>query len=463
MASSVVDWRGMPKREKHYVCTSCGHIEAKWLGQCPSCGEWNTLEERGVPRGGSSHKTSARGGSGSRPLHEIDPEYRSRISTGLAELDRALGGGLLPGTSILVGGEPGIGKSTLLLQACGRIAGSSCLYVSAEESAAQIRRRADRVGVTSEGIRVLAATRIEEIIAELDRLTPRFVAIDSIQTIVTEQVGQIPGTPNQIKYVAHELADWARRNDSAVVLVAHVTKEGQIAGPKVVEHLVDAVLMFEQSDGELRFLRAVKNRFGAIEELGIFVMGANGLEELRDPARAFVSGNRSTQPAGVIAAPCYEGSRVLVVEIQALTVPAKGGVSRAFSDRIDNRRVNRVAAVLEKHLGIPLADQDVYINVAGGIRVQDVATDLALALALYSARSGEPVPAGLVATGELSLAGEVRPVSHRDQRLRAATDLGFTQVVGPPSQDRAEEGWHVVDTVRAAVGASFKNLRKQER
>jgi len=425
------------------------------------------MEERRVrsgasgarPRSGATRRTEA---EASRPLSEINPEYRSRLSTGMAELDRALGGGIMPGTSVLVGGEPGIGKSTLLLQACGRIAGASTLYVSAEESAAQIRRRADRIGITESDLRILIASRLDEITTELDRLTPRFVVIDSIQTIVTEEAGAVPGTPNQIKFVAHELADWARRNESALVLVAHVTKEGQIAGPKVVEHLVDAVLMFEHSDGELRFLRAVKNRFGAIEELGIFVMGAQGLDELGDPARAFVSGARTVRPAGVVAAPCHEGSRVLLVEIQALTVPAKGAVSRAFSDRIDNRRVNRVAAVLEKHLGVSLADQDLYVNVAGGIRVQDVATDLPLALALYSARTGVPLPAGLIATGELSLAGEVRPVSHRDQRLRAAGDLGFTEVLGPPGPagssvppGPAGTAWRTADTIQEAVFAAF--------
>lgn len=455
----------MAKRDTHYVCTACGHREAKWLGQCPSCGEWNTLEERQSNRSGSSRGGDRGGtiggghrkdghGPESRALSEIDAEYRSRISTGMSELDRALGGGIMPGTSVLVGGEPGIGKSTLLLQACGRIAGASRLYVSAEESAAQIKRRAERVGVSQTDLRILTASRLEEIVAELDRLAPRFVVIDSIQTIVTEEAGAVPGTPNQIKFVAHELADWARRNESAVVLVAHVTKEGQIAGPKVVEHLVDAVLMFEHSDGELRFLRAVKNRFGAIEELGIFVMGSGGLDELGDPARAFVSGARSVRPAGVVAAPCYEGSRVLVVEIQALTVPAKGAVSRAFSDRIDNRRVNRVAAVLEKHVGVSLADQDLYVNVAGGIRVQDVATDLPLALALYSARTGVSLPAGLLASGELSLAGEVRPVSHREQRLRAAIDLGFTTVLGPTTT-HGDDGWKPVATIVEAIATAF--------
>ncbi|MCG8480294.1 MAG: DNA repair protein RadA, partial [Spirochaetales bacterium] len=223
--------------------------------------------------------------------------------------------------------------------------------------------------------------------------------------------------------------DWARRTRSCALMVAHVTKEGQIAGPKVVEHMVDAVLLFEHSGGDLRYVRATKNRFGAIEEVGIFTMEHDGLNELRDPGRIFLG--RGARPAGVVAAPCYEGSRVLVVEIQALTVSAKGSVSRSFSDRIDNRRISRVAAVLEKHIGIRFSDQDLYVNVAGGIRIQDVAIDLPLALALYSARTGLAIPVGLLATGELSLAGEVRPISHRLQRERSAVEMGFERLVGP--------------------------------
>jgi DNA repair protein RadA/Sms len=463
---------GMSKRTSFYECTSCGHQEAKWLGQCPSCGEWNTLVERraraaGERRGrtgsgsrgsdasrrsgggrdsaASGEKSAGTGGDPtdgllSRRLGDISPEHSSRISSGLGELDRALGGGLMPGSTVLIGGEPGIGKSTLMLQMAGSITGGSVLYVSGEESVSQIRQRADRLKLpvdgSAGGLSLLCSSDIDDLLDELDHLEPRIVVVDSVQTMIAADAGSVPGTVNQIKFVTHELTEWARRTRGCILMVAHVTKEGQIAGPKVVEHMVDAVLLFEHSGSDLRFLRATKNRFGAIEEVGIFTMEQRGLVELTDPGRIFLGGERGVRPAGVVAAPCYEGSRVLVVEIQALTVPAKGSVSRSFSDRIDNRRVSRVAAVLEKHVGVRFSDQDVYVNVAGGMRIQDVAIDLPLALALYSARTGLTLPAGTLATGELSLAGEIRPISHHSQRDRAAREMGFTRLVGPESSTR---------------------------
>ncbi len=459
----------MGKRSTFFICTACGHEESKWLGQCPSCGEWNTLQERSATDTGASsrQRSAAQGGPRhdaerrrSLPLDQIDPADGHRVSTGIGELDRALGGGLMPGSTILLGGEPGIGKSTLMLQAAGMVGGGSTtgsgstapaartprdqgpaagpvLYISGEESAAQLRQRADRLGVSSASLHILCTADLETILQELNRLSPRLIILDSVQTTIAPDAGSVPGTVNQIKYVTHELTEWNRDNRANLILVAHVTKEGQIAGPRVVEHMVDAVLLFEHSGTDLRFLRATKNRFGAIEEVGLFTMEHRGLIELTDPGRVFLGANRKENPAGVVAAPCYEGSRVLVVEIQALTVPAKGAVSRTFSERIDNRRVSRVAAVLEKHLGVRFSDQDIYINVAGGIRIQDVAIDLPLAIALYSARQGKPIPAGTLASGELTLAGEVRPVSHRRQRLRTAGELGFSRLIGPPD---ANEG-----------------------
>lgn len=437
----------------------------------------------GSRRGGGGDATAA-GRRRSTPLNAVSAEHSARISSGLGELDRALGGGLMPGSTVLVGGEPGIGKSTLMLQMAGGVRGSGVLYVSGEESAAQIRQRADRLGLTGDGhseggegsggrgrgdgLSLLCASDLEDILDELEVVAPRIVIVDSVQTMIAADAGSVPGTVNQIKYVTHELTEWARRTRACVLMVAHVTKEGQIAGPKVVEHMVDAVLLFEHSGSDLRFLRATKNRFGAIEEVGIFTMDHRGLIELSDPGRVFLGGERGVRPAGVVAAPCYEGSRVLVVEIQALTVPAKGSVSRSFSDRIDTRRVTRVAAVLEKHVGVRFSDQDIYVNVAGGMRIQDVAIDLPLALALYSARTGLGVPAGTLATGELSLAGEIRPISHRTQRERAAKEMGFTRIVGPDatptgdtgSRGRAtaaatDEGWHGVRSLPAAITAVF--------
>lgn len=445
----------MAKRTSFYECTSCGHHEPKWLGQCPSCGDWNTLIERSS-RGAGSAQSS---GTKSRRLSSVAAEHNSRITSGLGELDRALGGGLMPGSTVLVGGEPGIGKSTLMLQMAGGLRGMETLYVSGEESAAQIRQRADRLGLISDEsstLSLLCTADFNDLLSEIERMTPRVVVVDSVQTMIAADAGSVPGTVNQIKYLTHELTAWAHRSKSCVMLVAHVTKEGQIAGPKVVEHMVDAVLLFEHSGSDLRFLRATKNRFGAIEEIGIFTMEHRGLVELSDPGRVFLGGERGERPAGVVAAPCYEGSRVLVVEIQALTVPAKGSVSRSFSDRIDSRRVSRVAAVLEKHANLRFSDQDVYVNVAGGIRIQDVAIDLPLALALFSARTGQALPAGFLATGELSLAGEVRPISHQTQRERAAREMGFAALVGPAPGAGTSSFWRGVRTLPEAVRSAFQ-------
>ncbi|TVR67693.1 MAG: DNA repair protein RadA [Spirochaetaceae bacterium] len=484
----------MAKRLSFHICRSCGHRESRWLGQCPSCGEWNTLEERDSPVRTGAGAGAGAGGKGravslSRPLREIDPEEGVRLATGIGELDRALGGGMMPGSTILIGGEPGIGKSTLMMQAAGAVAAgavatgrgatgrgaraetatpaqATVLYVSGEESAVQLRQRADRLGVTAPTLHILCTADLDTIQQELHRLRPRLVILDSVQTTIAPDAGSVPGTVNQIKYVTHELAEWTRENRTSLVMVAHVTKEGQIAGPRVVEHMVDAVLLFEHSGSDLRFLRATKNRFGAIEEVGLFAMDQRGLVEITDPGRVFLGGHKGELPAGVVAAPCYEGSRVLVVEIQALTVPAKGAVSRTFSDRIDNRRVSRVAAVLEKHLGVRFGDQDIYVNVAGGIRIQDVAIDLPLAIALYSARQGKALPSGTLATGELSLAGEVRPVSHRLQRLKASGEMGFRRLVGPPTGDGEESessgnrqngaSWAQAATLPEAVAAAYE-------
>lgn len=463
----------MAKRKALHVCSSCGHQESKWLGQCPACGEWNTLEEQLALQDGPGpllHGLTAP--RQSSLLSRIEAPTSARLSTGIGELDRALGGGLMEGSTVLIGGEPGIGKSTLLLQAAASVqrstghAGGPVLYVSGEESPAQIRQRADRLEVSGAHLHLLCTAHMEIIREELARLNPRLVIVDSVQTMIAPEAGAVPGTINQIKTVTHELAEWSRTRGSQVILVAHVTKEGQIAGPKVVEHLVDAVLLFEQSGSDLRFLRATKNRFGAIEEVGIFTMEHRGLEELTDPGRVFLGPDRTHPPAGVVAAPCYEGSRVLVVEIQALTVPAKGGVSRTFSDRIDNRRVSRVAAVLEKHLGVSFSDQDIYVNVAGGIRIQDVAIDLPLAVALFSARQGKELPRGVLATGELSLAGEVRPVSHRAQRIKAAEEMGFLRLVGPPggsgqsggsAQKAGQISWIEAPRIAQAIRQAFSS------
>ena len=458
--------RSANKKTLVYRCLSCGHSEPKWLGRCPECGEWNSFREAAADPG-----PDRAGETFALPLASIPAGRAARIATGLGELDRVLGGGLMRGSAVLLGGEPGIGKSTLLLQLCaasepkGKI-----LYVSGEESPTQLRLRAERLGAVRESIEVLATGNLDSIRGVLDAARPSLVVVDSIQTLHSEEAGSVPGTANQIKFCAQELVGWAKEHDAALILVAHVTKDGMIAGPKAAEHLVDAVLGFEQGEGDLRVLRASKNRFGSIDEIGLFSMGAKGLLELSDPTGLFLVEREAGLPPGVAVAPVHEGSRVLLVEIQALTVAAKAGLTRVYSDRIETARVSRVAAVLEKHAGLRFSDQDIYVNVAGGMRLSEPGVDLALMAALWSARTGTSLGKGVALAGELSLAGEVRPVTRMRQRAKAAQGLGFARLLGPrdgeallrDAEERAGEsdgngavqkgeGWKQISTIAEAI------------
>lgn len=455
------------KKTLVYRCSACAHTEPKWLGRCPQCGEWNTLREAAV----AEPRADRAGESFPLPIEAIDPGRGARIPTGSSELDRVLGGGLMRGSAVLLGGEPGIGKSTLLLQVAARAeAGGRVLYISGEESPAQIRLRAERLGCLKKGLEVFCSGDLALIMGVLDSVKPSLVVVDSVQTLHAEEAGAVPGTANQIKYCAQELVGWAKEREAGLFLVAHVTKEGLIAGPKAAEHLVDAVLSFEQSEGELRTLRASKNRFGSAEELGIYRMGAAGLEELADPSGLFLVRREGQVPAGVAVAPVHEGSRIFLVEIQALVVAAKAGLTRVYSERIDSGRVARVAAVLEKQCGLRFSDQDIYVNVAGGIRLTEPGIDLALAAALYSARSGLALPEKTALMGELSLAGELRPVRQPRRRAKAALAVGLSRVLGPRAlassgasgggdgpEAAAEEGgtWSPVGTLPEAVASLF--------
>jgi DNA repair protein RadA/Sms len=350
----------------------------------------------------------------------------------MVEMDRVLGGGMMRGSSVLIGGEPGIGKSTLLLQLAARAAVKGrILYITGEESAAQLRLRADRLGLTREGLELLCTGELTEALSALDRLKPVLFVVDSMQTLVAADAGAVPGTANQVKYCAMELSDWARQHGSACFLVAHVTKDGTLAGPKAAEHTVDVVLMFEQSESDVRFLRSTKNRYGSTDEVGLFVMTEHGLEELSDTSSIFLVRRDGNAPPGSAVAATWEGTRCLLVEIQALTVPGKASLSRVYSERIDAARVSRVAAVLEKHVGIQLSDHDLYVNVAGGIRLTEPGIDMALAAALYSARTGLALPPATALAGELSLAGEVRSVPRMRGRSKAAAAMGFVRMLGP--------------------------------
>jgi DNA repair protein RadA/Sms len=468
-----------------FVCSSCGHEEPKWLGRCPECGEWNTLAEtavsgRGRAKDRASGESGAKGLPRSFPLSSVDPLEGSRIASGIAELDRVLGGGIMKRSAILIGGEPGIGKSTLLLQAAaaaktrGRI-----LYVSGEESAGQVRMRADRLGIMAgsggDRIEIFCSGELGEIQTIIDAVKPVLIMVDSAQTLFSAEAGLSPGTVNQLKYCSWELIAWVKEHDAALFLVAHVTKDGVIAGPKSLEHMVDTVLYFEgaaagANDGDCRFLRAAKNRFGSVDEIGIFTIGEKGLSIVEDPSLLFLVRREGALPAGVATAAVLEGSRTLLVEIQALTVPAKGAMSRVFSDRIDSARVSRVAATIEKHLGLRLSDQDLYINVAGGIRITEVGVELALACAIYSARTGLSLPVKTAIAGELSLAGEVRSLRRLPGRVKNAGNLGFSSFLGPAPDpqaegaaagegtlqaETAEKGYTGVRDIKSAVKAIF--------
>jgi len=419
------------------------------MGRCPECGSWNAFSES-VEAGGDRRTVRA----GPVPLTAVERKEGDRLDTGNQEINGVLGGGLMRGSSVLVGGEPGIGKSTLMLQLCASVCTAGrVLYVSGEESAAQIRMRADRLGVDQERIEILCQTDLDANFDVIRRVKPVLIIVDSVQTIRSAESGSAAGTVTQIKQATQRINDHVKAGDSCVLLIGHVTKEGFIAGPKVIEHIVDTVLYFDQADTEIRLIRASKNRFGSTDEIGIFRMTTEGLMPVRDPALLFLEHREGDLPAGVAVAPVYEGSRVLLVEIQSLVVPAKGGISRVYSERIDSRRVSRIAAVLEKHLGLPLSHLDIYINVAGGIRIDEVAVDLALAMALYSAKTDLRLPARCAVFGEVSLAGEIRPVPHTDRRLKTAREMGFTSIVGPQVKEAGDQATGSTRTGDRAIGA----------
>lgn len=437
-----------------YKCSECSYTQPGWLGRCPECGSWNTLEECVVDPNAATHQLKPDGTATKIrpvPMSKISLQNDGRLATGNPEFDRVLGGGATKRSAVLVGGEPGIGKSTLLIQCAASVMaqnpGARVLYVSGEESASQVKGRAVRLGLNVDSIEILCTLRLEDILDALDSLKPLLVIIDSIQTVYSVEAGLVPGTVNQLKYCANELISWVKERDSVLFMTAHVTKDGTIAGPKSLEHMVDTVLSFERNNDEVRFLRAQKNRFGSVDELGIFQMESDGLKCIEDPSALFITRRQGQLPAGVAYVPVFEGSRVFVVEIQALTVPSKASVSRVYSDKIDSARVSRVAAVLEKRVGIKFSDQDLYLNVAGGVKLTESAIDAALASALYSARTDVPLPEKTLVVGELSLAGEIRPVTKLKQRIKTAKDLSFTKIVAPSSEEKSESAETLKDLI----------------
>ena len=435
----------MAKPKKRYVCQACGSVSHRWQGQCGDCAEWNTLVED-VPATVFSQKHDLSSGGRAVEFVDLDKpgEMPVRQKTGLAEFDRALGGGLVPGSAILMGGDPGIGKSTLLLQAAARVAreGRGVVYVSGEEAAGQVRMRAARLDLSDAPVKLAAATGVRDILTSLHQMSPpSLLVIDSIQTMHSDTIEGAPGTVSQVRGCAFELIRYAKENGVALVLVGHVTKDGNIAGPRVLEHMVDVVMSFEgERSHQYRILRALKNRFGAVDEIGVFAMAGEGLEEVENPSMLFLSG-REQPLAGSAVFPAIEGTRPVLVEIQALIVRLQSGATpRRAVVGWDNGRLAMLLAVLESRCGLNFSSAEVYLNVAGGYRLSDPAADLAVAAALVSALADKPLPDRSVWLGEVSLAGEIRPVAHADLRLREAAKLGFDRGYGPADAGKRAKG-----------------------
>ena len=426
----------MAKPKRRFTCSACGGVTNRWQGQCADCGEWNTLAEE-APLTVFSAKHDLTSGGRLISFEPLDRpgEALLRRSTGIAEFDRALGGGLVPGSAILMGGDPGIGKSTLLLQAAARIAlaGGEAIYISGEEAPGQVRLRADRLGLAAAPIRLAASTSVRDILTTLGNMEPpAFLVIDSIQCMHSDQIEGAPGTVSQVRGCAFELIRYAKENGVAMVLVGHVTKDGSIAGPRVLEHMVDVVMSFEgERSHQYRILRNLKNRFGPVDEIGVFAMAGAGLEEVSNPSMLFLSGHDNPVPGSAVF-PAIEGTRPVLIEIQALIVRLQSGATpRRAVVGWDNGRLAMLLAVLEARCGLNFSACEVYLNVAGGYRLADPAADVAVAAALISALADKPLPTDAIWFGEVSLAGEIRPVAHGGLRLREAAKLGFAQANGP--------------------------------
>jgi DNA repair protein RadA/Sms len=418
-----------------YVCQACGAAHSKWAGQCDACGAWNTLaEEQAAPPQGASARRALKGRSVSFETLTSVSKPPERRMTGIAEFDRVTGGGLVAGSALLLGGDPGVGKSTLILQALAAYARKSqaAVYITGEEALDQVRLRAARMGLSQAPVQLAAATSVEDILASLSAgPVPHLLAIDSIQTLWTSALDAAPGTIAQVRTATHDLVRYAKASGTAVILVGHVTKDGQIAGPKAVEHLVDAVLYFEGERGHhFRILRAVKNRFGATDEIGVFEMTGSGLEEVRNPSSLFL-GDRSGLSPGTAVFAGIEGTRPLLSEIQALVAPSSYGSPRRAVVGWDAGRLAMVLAVLDARAGMAISSRDIYLNVAGGLKIAEPAADLAAAAALISSHTGRALPKECVVFGEIALSGDVRPASQADARLKEAAKLGFSRGLVP--------------------------------
>jgi DNA repair protein RadA/Sms len=453
--------RSAPRQKSVYACAECGHSSPKWLGQCPSCHRWNTLHEEVVADVRSPSRGPAAGGAAKPvPLREVVASEDERIKTGIGELDRVLGGGVVPGMLALLGGDPGIGKSTLLLTALDRLArqvgGRPVLYVSGEESARQVKLRADRLGVDAANLHLLAETDASRVLQVAGQLEPAILAVDSIQTQYLPELASAPGTVTQIREVAARLMGYAKTTETPTFLVGHVTKDGAIAGPRVLEHIVDTVLYFEGGGAHpYRVLRAHKNRFGSASEIGVFEMKSRGLAEVANPSALFLA-ERPVDAAGSAVTAALSGTRTLLVEVQALVAPTGFGTPRRTALGLDPSRVALLAAVLEKKVGLDILGCDLFVNVAGGLTLEDPAADLATVAALASSFRDKVIDPRMLLLGEVGLAGEVRAVAQAEARLSEAARLGFRRAVVPAGNARHAEvpsGMEIqgVDTVEGAL------------
>ena len=443
-----------------FFCQNCGHEESKWLGQCPACGEWNTfVEERldtGITKGTTASARAVRESVKAAavvPLTDVSADDETRSTTGIGELDRVLGGGIVPGSLVLVGGDPGIGKSTLLLQVCRQMAEmKKILYISGEESQAQIRLRANRMGKFSPNLLLLCETNLETIRGVIEKERPELVIIDSIQTMYSEEVSSAPGSVSQVRESTNVFMQLAKGLCISIFIVGHVTKEGTVAGPRVLEHMVDTVLYFEgDRHASYRILRAVKNRFGSTNEIGVFEMRQDGLAEVENPSEYMLSG-RPENASGSVVACSMEGTRPILLEIQALVCRSNFGMPRRTAAGTDYNRVNLLMAVLEKRLGMALSNCDAYINIAGGIRMNEPAIDLGIVLAIASSFRNRPIDEKTIVFGEVGLSGEVRAVSMPEQRVAEAKKLGFETCILP------EVSLKMVKDVRGIRLIGVKNI-----
>jgi len=454
----------MPKIKTHYVCQSCGYQAPKWLGKCPGCQAWNTFIEERV----AEEKAPERDLFGFEinavptPITEIVAEEKGRLQIGIGEFDRVLGGGIVLGSVVLVGGDPGIGKSTLLLQAMHCLASNEekVLYVSGEESLQQTKMRADRLGVSSPHLFVVSETSVEKILQDIQTVRPSVVVVDSVQTISSSDLPSTPGSISQVREVASRLLYMAKNLSIPVFLIGHVTKEGFIAGPKVLEHMVDTVLYIEgESTHSFRILRAAKNRFGSTHEIGVFEMKDSGLTEVRSPSEFFLS-ERALSASGSLVLPSMEGSRPILVEVQALVVSTNFGMPRRTAQGVDTNRVSLLAAVMEKRLGFHLFNQDIFLNIAGGMQVEEPAADLAVISAIASSFRDKPIDPGMVVFGEVGLGGEVRGISQPELRIKESTKLGFKRCLLPEQNREKMKGEREIEligvkTVQEAIEKLF--------